>query len=81
MPTPQIPKEQAGMTVGSLRFLLQGLDDMTPIGVEWEQGHVPGDFAPAVRVFGFRKEKTGLDGPYIAVRVGLVWPEEEEEDE
>lgn len=82
MSIPKIPKETAGLTVGSLRFLLQGMDDMAPISVIWESGHTPGDHAPAVRVFGFQKEREFLGDPYIAVRVGLVWPDDDtEEDE
>jgi hypothetical protein len=78
MRAPNIPQRKlAGMTVGSLRYLLEGLDDLTPIGVQWEDGEVPGDHAPAVQVFGF--EKRVHDGePCVTVRCGLVWLEDDE---
>jgi hypothetical protein len=80
MDAPNIPQTQrAGMTVGSLRFLLEGLDDMTPIGVEWERGYIPNDHAPAVRVFGFQRERFAGE-PVVKVLVGLQWMDEEEDE-
>ena len=81
MKAPNIPQTMtAGMTVGSLRYLLAGLDDMTPIGVEWEPGHIPNDSAPAVRVFGFQRERFAGE-PVVKVLVGLHWMNEEEDSD
>jgi len=72
MDAPNIPQQQtAGLTVGSLRYLLEGLDDMTPIGVAWQDGEVPGDDAPAVSVFGFRRDRHNCQS--VDVLVGLAW--------
>lgn len=61
------------LTVDAVRALIEDLPGDTPIGVEWETGHVPvNDNEPAVRVFGFRRE--GFAGiPVIKVLVGLQY--------